>query len=91
MISTRIGLISGPGVKFSAPAPRPSTKTAVRKPSVAPMPSTFMITAFAGRITEPNTSAISRNVAMTMYSAIHGRRFSSASMDSVSIAGVPAT
>ena len=50
-----------------------------------------MITAFAGRMSEPNTSAMSKNVASTMYTAIHGRRLSSASMDSTSIAGVPPT
>ena len=34
---------------------------------------------------------MSRKVAATMYSAIHGRRWRSASMDSTSIAGVPET
>ena len=66
MMSTSTGLINGPGVKSSSPAPTPSTKTRVRKPRVAPMPSRFMITAFAGRIIEPNSSAMRINVAATI-------------------------
>ena len=66
MISTSTGLISGPGVKPNRPAPTPSTNIAVRMPSVAPRPRAVMMIAFAGRITEPNTSAMRMNVATTM-------------------------
>ena len=66
MISTSTGLISGPGVKPNRPAPTPSTNMAVRMPSVAPRPSAVMMIAFAGRMIDPNTSAIKMNVATTM-------------------------
>ena len=65
-MSTRIGLISGPGVKLNRSAPTPSTKSRVSTPRVAPMPSTFMITAFAGMISEPKTSAMSTKLTTTM-------------------------
>ena len=48
-----------------------------------------MMIAFAGRMSEPKTSAMRMNVATTMYSAIHGSFSMRASMDSISIAGVP--
>ena len=66
MISTNTGLISGPGVKPNSEAPTPSTNINVNTPSVAPIPRIVMITAFAGRITELNTSDIKMNVAATM-------------------------
>ena len=63
----------------------------VKIPRVAPKVSTVMMMAFAGMISEPNTAAISKNVATITYSAIHGSFSNSASSDSTSIAGVPPT
>ena len=65
-MSTRIGLISGPGVKFNRPAPTPPTNIAVRMPRVVPSESIVITIAFAGSTTDPNTSAMSRNVATMM-------------------------
>ena len=48
-----------------------------------------MMTALAGRMTDPKIKDSKMNVAATMYSAIQGSLPSSASMDSTSSAGVP--
>ena len=66
MMSTSTGLVSGPGVKPNRFAPTPSTNIQVSSPMVAPMPSSVMITAFAGSTSEPNTRAMSTKVANTI-------------------------
>ena len=66
MMRTRTGDMSGPGVKLSRPEPAPRTNMPVRMPSVAPAVSTVMMTALAGKTSEPKTSAMRMNVVATM-------------------------
>ena len=65
MMSTKIGLMSGPGVKLRTSAPRPATNIRVNIPSVAPKVKSVITMALSGSTKEPKTKAMSRNVAST--------------------------
>lgn len=65
MMSTKIGLMSGPGVKLRMSEPKPATNINVKMPSVAPKVSNVITMALSGSTKEPKTRAMSRNVAST--------------------------
>ena len=66
IISTRIGLINGPGEKLNRLEPTPETNMAVKIPKVAPRVSTVIKMAFIGKTTEPKTKAMRMKVATRM-------------------------
>src|ERR1700685_1962100 len=68
-----VGLIVPFGVKPSSPDRCPSWKIQVTTPNIADSDRTFIAIACTGRTSDPNARNISRNVAATTASAIHGR------------------
>ena len=68
-----VGLIVPFGVKPSSPDRCPSWKIQVTTPNIAASDRTFITIACSGRTSDPNARNISRNVARTTASAIHGR------------------
>ncbi|PQM46107.1 hypothetical protein C1Y40_03728 [Mycobacterium talmoniae] len=83
--------INGVGVKFSKPAPCPSTKIHVKMPIVDPSVNALITDALSGSTTDPNARNINSVVVVSMITSISGPCADRAWMLSCSSAGVPPT